>query len=77
MKRSTLAIAVLSFVLGGMIGGLRPMHSVMAQEKPQGQDWVIQLSKEHSNFDAYIFNSRTGEAFIVRESRKEAITKKD
>jgi hypothetical protein len=76
MNRSTMAICALTFLLGVMLGGLQPMHSVMAQEKPQEQDWIIQQSKERANFDAYIFNTRTGEAFLLRENSKSHVTLK-
>ncbi|MGO9649005.1 MAG: hypothetical protein ACLPOO_13225 [Terriglobales bacterium] len=76
MNRSTMAICALTFLLGVMAGSLRPMHSVMAQEKPQEQDWIIQQSKERANLDAYIFNTRAGEAFMVREGTKTHVTLK-
>jgi len=59
-----------------MLGELQPIHSVMAQEKPQEQDWIIQQSKERANFDAYIFNARTGEAFMFRKASKTHVTLK-
>jgi hypothetical protein len=76
MNRSTMAICALIFLLGVMVGGFLPMHGVMAQEKPLEQDWIIQQSKEHANLDAYIFNTRTGEAFMVREASKTHVTLK-
>ncbi len=76
MNRSTMAICALTFLLDTMVGGLRPIHSVMAQDKPQEQDWIIQQSKERANFDAYIFNTRTGEAFMLREASKTHVTLK-
>jgi hypothetical protein len=38
--------------------------------------WVIQRPKERANFDAYIFNTRTGEAFMLREASKSHVTLK-
>ena len=76
MNRSTMAICAMTFLLGVIVEGFQPMHSVMAQEKPQEQDWIIQQSKERANFDAYIFNTRTGEAFMLREASKSQVTLK-
>jgi hypothetical protein len=76
MNRSSMAICALTFLLGVMVGGFLPMHGVMAQEKPLEQDWIIQQSKERANFDAYIFNTHTGEAFMVREASKSHVTLK-
>ena len=59
-----------------MLEELQPIHSVMAQEKPQEQDWIIQQSKERANLDAYILNTRTGEASMVREGTKTHVTLK-
>jgi hypothetical protein len=55
-----MASCAMTFLLGVIVGGFQPMHSVMAQEKPQEQDWIIQQSKERANFDAYIFQHAHG-----------------
>lgn len=76
MNRLSIAVAVLAFLVGAIVGCLLPTHSVAAQERPQEQDWIIQPSKPPANFDAYIFNTRTGEAFLVREASKQPVTLK-
>jgi hypothetical protein len=69
MNRSTIAAGVLLFVLGVAFGNFFPNRRVSAQEMPQQQnDWVIVTSAVH--FDAYIFNTRTGEAFRVEGASK-------
>jgi hypothetical protein len=77
MNRSVV-IGVLLFVLGVLIGNSLPTRRVLAQEKPQEQqsDWVIERAKDNAHFDAYLFNSRTGEAFMFQESRKIPVTVK-
>jgi hypothetical protein len=71
MNRSTIAVSLLLFVLGVMIGNFLPIHQAFAQDKPEGQgDWVMEQAKANAHFDAYIFNTRTGEAFYVEERSK-------
>jgi hypothetical protein len=71
MSRSMIAVSLLLFMLGVMIGSALPMHQVLAQDKPeQPGDWVIEQAKVNAHFDAYIFNTRTGEAFYVEEHSK-------
>jgi hypothetical protein len=75
MNRSVV-IGVLLFVLGVLIGNSLPTRRVLAQEKSQEQqgDWVIDRAKDNAHFDAYIFNTRTGEAFFVQERSKTPVT---
>jgi hypothetical protein len=71
MNRSTIAVSILLFVLGVMVGNSLPIHQVLAQDKPEQQgDWVMERAKDNAHFDAYIFNTRTGEAFFVEERSK-------
>lgn len=71
MNRFTIAVSLLLFVLGIMVGNSLPARQVSAQDKPeQPGDWVIEQAKENAHFDAYIFNTRTGEAFFVEERSK-------
>ncbi len=71
MNRSTVAVSLLVFVLGVMVGNFLPIHQVLAQDKPEEQgDWVMEQAKANAHFDAYIFNTRTGEAFYVEERAK-------
>jgi hypothetical protein len=78
MNRSTVATAVLLFVLGVLTGGFLPTRKALAQDKPQEQqsDWIIERAKDNAHFDAYIFNTRTGEAFFVQERTKTPVTLK-
>jgi len=71
MNRLTVAMSVLVFVLGVLFGTFLPTRRALAQDKPPDQsDWIIQQAKENAHFDAYIFNTRTGEAFFVEERTK-------
>jgi|HubBroStandDraft_4_1064222.scaffolds.fasta_scaffold622700_2 hypothetical protein len=71
MNRSAVAVSLLLFVLGVMVGNSLPIHQVLAQDKPEQQgDWVMEQAKVNAHFDAYIFNTRTGEAFYVEERSK-------
>jgi hypothetical protein len=71
MNRSTIAAGVLLFVLGVALGNFLPNRRVSAQEMPQQQnDWVITTTQQGPHFDAYIFNTRTGEAFRVEGAPK-------
>jgi hypothetical protein len=69
---------VLLFVLGVLVGNFLPTRKVLAQDKPQEQqsDWVIERAKDNAHFDAYLFNSKTGEAFMFQESHKIQVTVK-
>lgn len=68
MNRST----IVSGLLGLMIGNALPIHQVLAQDKPEPPqgDWVMEQAKANAHFDAYLFNTRTGEAFYVEERSK-------
>jgi len=71
MNRLSVATSVLIFVLGVLLGIFLPPRGALAQDKPQDRsDWIIQQAKENAHFDAYIFNTRTGEAFFVEERTK-------
>jgi uncharacterized protein with NRDE domain len=70
MTRSTIAISLLLFVLGVMVGESLPVRQVLAQDKPEQGDWVMQQAKVNAHFDGYILNTRTGEAFYVEERSK-------
>jgi hypothetical protein len=70
MNRFMIAVGLLLFVLGVMVGNVLPVHQVLAQDKPEQGDWVIEQAKVNAHFDAYIFNTRTGEAFYVEERSK-------
>jgi hypothetical protein len=78
MNRSTVAISVLLFFLGVLVGTFSPTRVALAQDKTQGQqsDWIIERAKENAHFDAYIFNTRTGDAFFVQERTKIPVTVK-
>jgi hypothetical protein len=76
VSRSTMGVGLVLFLLGWIVGSFHVTRTVTAQEKPQDQDWVIQQAKENAHFDAYIFNTRTGEAFFVQERTKEPVTLK-
>jgi hypothetical protein len=70
MNRLNVAAGVLLFVLGVVLGNFLPPHKVSAQEMPQQQnDWVIMATGIHP-YNAYIFNTRTGEAFKVEDASK-------
>jgi hypothetical protein len=70
MNRLNVTVGVLLFVLGAALGNLLPLHKVSAQETPQQQgDWVIMATGIHA-YNAYIFNTRTGEAFKVEDASK-------
>ncbi len=73
MNRSTIGVGLLLFLLGWIVGSFHATRTVTAQEKPQAQDWIIQPAKLNAHFDAYIFNTRTGEAFFVEERTKEPV----
>jgi hypothetical protein len=71
MNRSTALLGAVLFILGVLVGTILPTRRVSAQTMPQGQnDWIIQPAKDRSNFDAYFFNTRTGEAFRVDQASK-------
>jgi hypothetical protein len=78
VNRSTVAMGVLLFVLGVLVGGLLPTRRALAQDKLQEQqsDWIIERAKDNAHFDAYFFNTRTGDAFFVQERTKSPVTLK-
>ena len=78
MNRSTVATGLLLFVLGVLLGGFLPTRRAFAQDKPseQQRDWIIEQAKDNAHFDAYFFNTRTGEAFFVQERTKTPVTLK-
>ncbi len=77
MNRSTVAMGMLLFVLGVLVGTFLPARRVLAQDKVEEQgNWTIERAKDNAHFDAYLFNSRTGEAFMFQESRKIPVTVK-
>jgi hypothetical protein len=70
MNRLTVVGGVLLFVLGVALGNLLPNRRVLAQEASQQQnDWVI-TTMGNGPYHAYIFNTRTGEAFRVEDAAK-------
>jgi hypothetical protein len=70
MNRLSLTVGVLLFLLGIALGNFLPNRRVSAQETPQQQnDWVIMATGVHA-YNAYIFNTRTGEAFKVDDASK-------
>ena len=71
MNRLNVTVGVLFLVLGIALGNFMSNRGASAQEMPpQQNDWVITPAKERAGFDAYIFNTRTGEAFKVEEASK-------
>jgi hypothetical protein len=77
MNRLTVATGVLLFVIGVLVGNFLPTRRALAQDRPQEQsDWIIERAKDTAHFDAYIFNTRTGEAFFVQERTKSPVTLK-
>lgn len=71
MNRFTIAVSLLLFVLGVMVGSSLPAHQVLAQDRQEQQgDWIMEQAKANAHFDAYIFNTRTGDAFYVEEHSK-------
>jgi len=69
MNRLNVAVGALLFLLGVVFCNFLPNRKISAQEVPQQQnDWVIVTSAAH--FDAYIFNTPTGEAFRVEGASK-------
>ena len=73
MSRAMAGVGLLLFLLGWIVGSFHAEHTVMAQEKPQEQDWIIQQAQPNAHFDAYIFNTRTGEAFFVEQRTQEPV----
>jgi|HubBroStandDraft_1064217.scaffolds.fasta_scaffold669602_2 hypothetical protein len=70
MNRRTVAACAIVFVLGLGIGSFFSIRGVVAQGAPQGEnDWVITTSPL-GGYHAYIFNTRTGEAFKVEDANK-------
>jgi hypothetical protein len=78
MNRSTIPAGVLLFVLGVLVGAFLPSRGASAQDRSQDQQnaWVIERAKDNAHFDAYFFNTRTGEAFFVQERTKTPVALK-
>ncbi|MFL6438111.1 MAG: hypothetical protein ACJ71Q_11060 [Terriglobales bacterium] len=78
MMRSKVAGGVLLFFLGMLIGSILPIRSVLAQgkESQEGSHWIIQPI-QNARFNAYIFNERTGEIFMLTERDKSLVKLKE
>jgi hypothetical protein len=77
MNRAAIAISVSLFLLGLLLGQLLPTRVVAAQNQSEGQgDWVMQQAKVNAHFDAYLFNTRTGEVFYLEERSKTSVKPK-
>jgi len=75
MSRFQIAVWIVLFSAGVLVGNVLQLHPVLAQQKQEeASAWVIQpIEKTSAHFDAYLFNPRTGEVFALAGSDKLAV----